>query len=443
MNTWLLDYCEGHEYNVEEYSKFLLGQLDELVSNYGKVYEMWFDHCDPLFPPVQLKKALDLLHRKQPEMVVNNRGSVTWRDSIGDFVTPERHLPETLSPGHPFVECCDAIGINSWGFKKDESYWSAPELIRRLCRSASYGGNYLLNVGPRSDGTISPEFSERMGLIGEWLKTNRESIFGTGESYLKPSDAFAPGLPDIGCSTRKGKKSYLHLFNWPAGDTILIKNLKAGVKSAHLLGSGTKLAVSWQEGRKSDRDGGFQQSGILLKGLPPLPPSPCPAVVEVDFNEDICDSEILKLNRKPTLAAPANESVYLLPDTAELKSEDGISWHKICRYQNGRSTIGHMITNGLECLWSVSFAAPGKYRVIIELGVFEAQKDAVFEISIGREKVRGKSAVTGWYDEPGRFELGLLAVSKGLKTVKLRMCELPHLFPDVHRIILLPSGQKH
>ncbi len=440
MNTWLLEHFEGREFSVAEYSALFLRQMDELASNYGKVYQMWFDGCDPLFPPAQLRKAISLLHRKQPGIVVNDRGlDLSSKSASGDFVTPERHLPGNILPGHAFVECCDAIGIHSWGYKRDDAYWSVPELIRRLCRSASYGGNYLLNVGPGPDGSIDPAFSERMRLIGDWLRTNGRSIFGTGESYLRPSDPFTPGMPEIGHSTRHGRKFYLHLFQWPAGNAILLKDLKDDVKSATLLETGAKLAASWQEGRKSDKRGGFRKAGILLRGLPPLPQSPNPSVVELVFKSDVRESELLKLTRRPILKVLANEDVQLLPESAELRSQDGVSWHKICRYPNGRTTIGHMIRKGLECHWKLSFAAPGAYNVIVELGVFEAQKDAVFEVSIGNARLRGISKVTGWYDEPARFEIGKVEVSKGVQTVKLKIIELPRLFPDVHRILLQPG----
>ena len=99
---------------------------------------------------------------------------------------------------------------DTWAYNKnDTKFKSTTELVRMLIDVASKGGNFLLNVGPTPEGTIQPEFEERLLAIGEWLKVNGEAIYGT---TYGPLQELASGR-----TTAKGKTVYLHVFDWPKG----------------------------------------------------------------------------------------------------------------------------------------------------------------------------------------------------------------------------------
>ena len=97
----------------------------------------------------------------------------------------------------------------TWAYNKnDTQYKSAKELIQDLVNVASKGGNFLLDVGPTPEGTIQPEFVERLQEMGKWMKVYGDSIYGTTYGPLQ-NLAF-------GKTTAKGRLVYLHVFDWPS-----------------------------------------------------------------------------------------------------------------------------------------------------------------------------------------------------------------------------------
>lgn len=112
-------------------------------------------------------------------------------------------------------ETCETIN-NSWGFNlKDANNKSPKELIQYLVKSAGYGANFLLNVGPMPNGKIQPEHVERLKQMGEWLKVNGETIYGTKGGPLTPRN--------WGVTTQKGNTVYVHILNWQDESFMLPK----------------------------------------------------------------------------------------------------------------------------------------------------------------------------------------------------------------------------
>lgn len=238
------------------YINFLHGQVDELISNYGKVDVLWWDYSSMDFQGDEAWRAGDLMKKvraKQPGIIMNNRlfripeagfngmgtNNVTSRmdSQYGDFVTPEQHIPATGLPGVDWETC---MTLNTtWGFNEHDHKWkSSKEIIHNLIDIASKGGNYLLNIGPKGDGSIPAETTTCMSEVGKWMDTHAEAIRGTMASPL--------GKPDFdGRLTSKGKTTYLHLFSRPESGTVSIK-LSAG--KATLLAAGTELALNVKDG---------------------------------------------------------------------------------------------------------------------------------------------------------------------------------------------------
>ena len=131
------------------------------------------------------------------------------------------------------LETCETVN-NSWGYNaKDKKFKSAKELIHYLARAAGHNANFLLNVGPRPDGTIQPEFVERLKEVGAWLAKYGESIYGTRGGPIPPRD--------WGVTTRKGTRVYLHLLKLE--DEVLAFPKFGAVKSALLLKDGSKVEI--------------------------------------------------------------------------------------------------------------------------------------------------------------------------------------------------------
>lgn len=131
-------------------------------------------------------------------------------------------------------ETCQVITKRNWFYHQDENYFKpVKELIQLLADTASKGGNLLLDVGPGPDGTIRPEFTERLLAMGAWLRVNGDSIYGTTYGPLQNLS--------FGRSTRKDKRVYLHVFDWPANGKLEVEDLGEHIVSVRLLAGGQKV----------------------------------------------------------------------------------------------------------------------------------------------------------------------------------------------------------
>ncbi len=234
------------------YLDYMEAQLRELLTEYGPVALIWFDGLDHQ-EKYKGQEVLDLIHHLQPATLVNNRIGVA-----GDFATPEQFIPDriptksaantlqgTTKPPEPtpapvpatddfqLWETCMTIN-NTWAYNKnDTQFKSAKELIRDLVNVVSKGGNLLLDVGPTPEGTIQPEFVDRLQSIGEWMKVYGDSIYGTTYGPLQ-NLAF-------GKTTAKGKIVYIHVFEWPPDGQLELRGLEGRIAQISVLGDKRKL----------------------------------------------------------------------------------------------------------------------------------------------------------------------------------------------------------
>jgi alpha-L-fucosidase len=158
-------------------------------------------------------------------------------------------------------ETCMTIN-NTWAYNKnDHNYKSEQTLIRSLVEVASRGGNFLLNVGPQPDGQIQPEFQQRLRAVGDWLRLNGDSIYGTTYGPIQGSEGFR--------TTAKGKSIYVHVFDWtpPACE---IAGFEGRVLAARLLAHGKPLTFHQDENK-------------LVIDLPPQAPDANVSVIALNL----------------------------------------------------------------------------------------------------------------------------------------------------------------
>jgi alpha-L-fucosidase len=232
--------------NWYRYLDYLDAQLEELLTNYGPIAGIWFDGWwDKPDADWRLQKTYSLIHRLQPAALIGNNHH--RRPFEGeDFQMFEKDLPGHNTAGFNAeaeignlpLETCDTIN-RSWGYNaKDNRYKSVRELIQYLVRAAGYNANFLLNVGPMPNGKIQPEFVERLRGMGQWLRENGDSIYGTRGGPIPPRP--------WGVTTRKGNKVFVHVLDWP--DELLAIPDIPNVKTAKAFPSGTPVTMRRTEG---------------------------------------------------------------------------------------------------------------------------------------------------------------------------------------------------
>ena len=262
------------------YQDYLHAEVNELLSNYGTIDVAWWDYSAQDFQGEEAWRAFDLMalaRARQPRIIMNNRLFRTpeagWKSmgtegyaptldpKYGDFITPEQHIPDTGMPGVDWETC---MTMNTtWGYSEHDNAWKSDEtLIRNLVDIASKGGNYLLNIGPKGDGSVPQESVRSLQAIGAWMKTNAESIYGTSASRV--------GALPWGRSTTKGSTLYFHVFTWPADGKLVVPGLQARARRARLLAGNGTVTV------KSD-------GSSLVLAVPARAPDPVATVIAVEL----------------------------------------------------------------------------------------------------------------------------------------------------------------
>lgn len=232
------DYLVGDN---RKYDEWYRKQVRELLSNYGKVDIMWFDHVGGRdWSKWRFDDLFSMMYELQPQMLVNNRaakfcGPSTPQDqgppsteiekmTKGDYYTPEGRIG--AMDIEEDWESCIHVG-SGWSYRGEEGFKTPEECIRMLVSCTTGGGNLLLNIGPRADGSITDGELAAVRGTGQWLERYGDAIYGTrGGPYANGS---------WGGSCHKGDKLYLHVMRWPDDNRLEFDPLPRKILSARTL----------------------------------------------------------------------------------------------------------------------------------------------------------------------------------------------------------------
>jgi alpha-L-fucosidase len=289
-NVW--DYPDSTPADFDRYfATFAKPQVEELLTKYRPDL-LWFDEID-MKSDTQVEELYQSIRKLRPDCVVNSRiQGCRFPTQIPpphcDYITSGDNEILDKAPG---FEWENPGSMNtSFGYNQNDHQWvDAREIVFRLVDIVSKGGNYLLNVGPTSEGLIPQPSIDRLLEVGAWMETNGEAIYGTSpwkvfrdEPPLKDeagkAPARSPGSPVDIRFTAKGNSLYAICLTWPEKE-VLVRALRAGevpgktIASVRLLGSPDE--VKWR--RTAD--------GLAL----PVPQGkPCcyACVYRIDFKPD-------------------------------------------------------------------------------------------------------------------------------------------------------------
>jgi alpha-L-fucosidase len=258
----------------ERYLRFMYGQIEELLTGYGKVDLIWFDGgWERKASQWRTSELEAMIRRLQPGIVINDR-----LPRGGDYATPEQFVPPS-PPDGPWETC---MTMNeSWAWNPDDTELKSPRaLVHTLVEVAGRGGNLLLNISPKGDGSIPVEQVERLRHVGAWLERNGESIYGTTPG-LEPWQVYAP-------STRRDDRVYVHLLARPY-ETVTVRGLRVG-RVTGVTHVGTGHALSWSK-RTS-----------IIERLSPDPEGELTITVPADLVDD--DATVIAIDLSPAAPAP-------------------------------------------------------------------------------------------------------------------------------------------
>jgi len=251
--------CADDEAARKHFVDYIHGQIKELMTNYGKIDILWYDVSWPLNAAGWESERMNkMVFQLQPDIIVNNRNQLP-----GDFATPEQRI--TAEAAGRAWEACMTMN-DSWGYHAADDAWKTPkQVIRNLATCARDGGNYLLNIGPKPDGSIPQESMDILQAVGRWTGKNGAAIYETDRCEVRRSNF---------CNfTRRGNTLYVHAHFWP-GSVVTVGGLTSKVLSARLLGDNRKVEFEQDKFR------------VRFTGLPEKAPDPLATVIVAE-----CDQE--------------------------------------------------------------------------------------------------------------------------------------------------------
>ena len=226
--------CATDEAARQRFVAYTHGLIRELMTNYGKIDVLWYDVAWPLDAKGwESEKMNEMVFQLQPEIIVNNRNKLQ-----GDFSTPEQKI--VAETGGRAWESCMTLN-DSWGYQRADDDWkSSKTIVRNLISCARDGGNYLLNIGPKPDGSIPEESVRVLTQVGDWMAGNGQTIY--------QSDLCQPRRSNYASFTRTGNTLYMHVHFWP-GDYVAISGLTNKVKTARHLRTGQPIQFTQDDWR--------------------------------------------------------------------------------------------------------------------------------------------------------------------------------------------------
>jgi len=301
----------------EQFNNYYQGQLHEISKQFNPDL-LWFDgDWEHSAEEWRAKETRNLLQQYNPNIIINSR-----LKGYGDYDTPEQGVP-VEKPQSKYWELCYTMN-DSWGYQHfDDNYKTSYMLIRTLVDCIAMGGNLLLDIGPKTDGTIPTEQVHILKDLGRWTKKHAEAIYGTEAGLAQKHFTGKSSM------SKDNKTLYLYLEN-DANGLVALRGLKSAIKKVTVVG--TNQNVSFAK----------NQSATWLN------------ISAVQKDKDIT---VLKVSfDEPLKVHDSKESQNYQADNEHSSSANIETSKKIAttchRLSEGINTIGHLLINKTEKAYS-------------------------------------------------------------------------------------------
>jgi len=364
-------------------------QIKELLTMYHPDI-LWFDTPQklPLSENIRILKAI---RETDPNVVVNGRLARGANDlNLGDY----KNTADRPAEFFPVEGDWEAIPTTneSYGYSKfDKSHKPVSFFIQLLAKSASRGGNLLMNIGPMGDGEFAPEDMHILKGIGEWMSKNSSSIYQTTKTPLP--------FQSWGVSTRKGSLLYLHVFNWPANGNLIVGGLKSNVAKAYLL---------------TDPD----KKPLNFKRIDPLDMSISVAVQAPDKINTVIVLET-KGNIETDAVRLASSTIdnHFLAFDAELTGKFGFGDGKTTHYYiEGWSKMEQFVS------WDFRLLQPATFKVVLKY-LADKTDEGTYELKLG-DLVKKGEAASSEKEEVKTEDIGEVSLKAGANLLEIKPVEI-------------------
>ncbi len=390
-------------------------QIRELLTLYGPDVPalLWWDTPGEMTPE-RCARIAAAVEELRPGLLQNDR--LGTQTGGGLFDTPEQRIPANR-PSRAWETCMTTN--NSWGFNQHDHDWKPPHLlIRQLGEVVSQGGNYLLNIGPRADGTIPQESLDALRAIGAWMRVNGAAVRGAG------AGPFPHRMP-WGFATRTGKTVHLLIDEWPPDGRLELPLLDAP--------RAIRLPAAPEQSVTAD----ITPGGLVL-ALPLAAPDEALSVVSLDFAAEPRVGHIPPRPRPPVIPQPADGVVTLKAADAEIIGDH------LALLAGSPPWLGCWSHGDSHPLWRVDLHRAGTYRVELDYAVPPHRQGTLLDLACGEQRPRVCIHGTGGWEEFVRLDAGEVTLEPA-EALEIRV--LPVTVPlgavmNLRTVILTPVARR-
>lgn len=394
--------AEGKKAGFDDYfKKKCLPQVKEITSEYGPIVLVWFDTPGQM-PKSYVEQLVSVVRKNQPNAFVSGRAGHGLGDyqTLGDMELPHRNV-------EGLWEAVDTTN-DSWGYAWYDEYWKTPkDILERLITCVARGGTYMLNIGPRGDGSVPERAARSLRRSGEWIKRYSHVVYGTDGSPWKHA------LP-WGDVTVKGNKLFLSVFKWPADGYLYLPGLKTQIRSARLLKEKDADAIRYQK----------MGSWIRLE-LPARAPEKFVSVIEVELAGTPQADPVWGVDPSIETEIQAEFAEVRGAEKADKRwMEKFGEWKHVVHVTNWKSDS--------KATWEVDVLVPGDYQIDLS---YAGEGRLVWGVSVEEgESIRNQQNSShnyqrfpiGWvkFAKPGRYQVSVSCLEGNTSGASLKAIHL-------------------